>query len=162
MNPKFFWLLTAFVLVSIRPVGAQQPNKIPRIGFLSASSEIDGAFLDGLRQLGYVDKKTILIEHRPANGKLDRLPELANELVNAKVDLIVTQGTPAAQAAKKATATIPIVMATTGDAIRTGLVASLAAPVETSPVYRFSPLICPRDDWNFSKRRCPRSPVLPC
>jgi ABC-type uncharacterized transport system substrate-binding protein len=128
MNPKFFWLLTAFVLVSIRPVGAQQPNKIPRIGFLSASSEIDGAFLDGLRQLGYVDKKTILIEHRSGNGKLDRLPELANELVNAKVDLIVTQGTPAAQAAKKATATIPIVMATTGDAIRTGLVASLAAP----------------------------------
>jgi putative ABC transport system substrate-binding protein len=107
---------------------AQQPRKIPVIGFLSASSDIDPAFLDGLRQLGYVDKRTILIEHRSANGKLDRLPELARELVNSKVDLIVTQGTPAAQAAKKATTTVPIVMATTGDAIRTGLVASLAAP----------------------------------
>jgi len=107
---------------------AQQPTKIPRLGFLSASAEIDPAFLDGLRQLGYIENRTILIEHRSANGKLDGLPELAYDLVNSKVDLIVTQGTPAAQAAKKATATIPIVMATTGDAIRTGLVTSLAAP----------------------------------
>ena len=113
-------------LTSSSRSAAGEQNSLHRISFGLVQN--DGAFLDGLRQLGYVDKKTILIEHRSANGKLDRLPELARELVNARVDLIVTQGTPAAQAAKKATATIPVVMATTGDAIRTGLVASLAAP----------------------------------
>lgn len=120
--------LSALLFAHSLPAEAQQPGNIPRIGFLSASPEVDSAFLDGLRHLGYIDKKTIAIEHRSANGKLDRLPKLASELVNSKVDLIVTQGTPAAQAAKKATSTIPIVMATTGDAVRTGLVASLAAP----------------------------------
>ena len=113
-------------LTSSSRSAAGEQNSLHRISFGLVQN--DGAFLDGLRQLGYVDKKTILIEHRSGNGKVDRLPELARELVNARVDLIVTQGTPAAQAAKKATATIPVVMATTGDAIRTGLVASLAAP----------------------------------
>lgn len=129
MNARVLPMVLAVTLLgSCEQINAQQATKIPRIGFLSASPELDPAFLDGLRQLGYIDKKTILIEHRSANGKLDRLPELAHELVNGKVDVIVTQGTPSAQAAKKATAIIPIVMATTGDAIRTGLVASLAAP----------------------------------
>ena len=107
---------------------AQETKKVPRIGFLSASPSIDPAFLEGLRDLGYVDNKTIVIEHRSAEGKLERLPELAVDLVNLKVDLIVTQGTPSAQAAKKATITIPIVMATSGDPVGTGLVASLARP----------------------------------
>ena len=129
MNGKVFCLLLCATLLAIHSrADAQRTVKIPRIGFLSASPEIDPAFVDGLRQLGYIDKKTIVIEHRSANGKLERLSELANELANSNLDIIVTQGTPAAQAAKKATSTIPIVMATTGDAVRTGLVASLAAP----------------------------------
>jgi putative ABC transport system substrate-binding protein len=129
MNGKVFCLLLCATLLAIHSrADAQRTVKIPRIGFLSASPEIDPAFVDSLRQLGYIDKKTIVIEHRSANGKLERLSELANELANSNLDIIVTQGTPAAQAAKKATRTIPIVMATTGDAVRTGLVASLAAP----------------------------------
>jgi putative ABC transport system substrate-binding protein len=110
------------------PAEAQQPKKVPRIGFLSATPSIDPAFLAGLRDRGYVVGKTIVIELRSAEGKLDRLPELAADLVNLKLDIIVTQGTPSAQAAKKATRTIPIVMATSGDAVGTGLVDSLARP----------------------------------
>jgi putative ABC transport system substrate-binding protein len=120
-------VLAVLILLSLHLAEAQQP-KVHRIGFLSASPSIDAAFLEGLRELGYIDKKTIFIEHRSAEGKLDRLPELAAELVRLKVDLIVTQGTPAGQAAKKATSTIPIVMATSGDAVGSGLVASLARP----------------------------------
>lgn len=107
---------------------AQQPKKVARIGFLSAAPSIDPAFLDGLRDLGYVNGKTIVIEHRSADGKLERLPDLATELVTLKINIIVTQGTPAAQAAKKVTSDIPIVMATSGDPVGAGLVASLARP----------------------------------
>jgi ABC-type uncharacterized transport system substrate-binding protein len=122
-------ILIVVVLLAVAVIAeAQQPKKVPRIGFLSAAPSIDSAFLEGLRDLGYVDGKTIVIEHRSADGKLERLPELAADLVNLKVDIIVTQGTPSAQAAKKATNTIPIVMATSGDAVGTGLVASLARP----------------------------------
>jgi putative ABC transport system substrate-binding protein len=128
MNPKFFWLLTAILLAFFHQAEAQQPAKVPRIGFLSASPSIDPAFLAGLLDVGYVDKKTILVEHRSAEGKLERLPELAAELVSLKVDILVTQGTPAAQAAKKATSNIPIVMATSSEAVGSGLVASLAHP----------------------------------
>ena len=120
--------LSALLLTLCVCADAQQTKKVPRIGFLSASPSIDHAFLEGLRDLGYVDNKTIVIEHRSAEGKLERLPELAADLVNLKVDMIVTQGTPSAQAAKKATNTIPIVMATSGDPVGTGLVASLARP----------------------------------
>jgi putative tryptophan/tyrosine transport system substrate-binding protein len=129
MNRKTLVLfVTTLLSVSVHFVHAQQPKKMPRIGFLSAAPSIDRAFFDGLRELGYIDKKTIFIEHRSADGKLEQLPELAAELVGLKVDIIVTQGTPADQAAKKATSTIPIVMATSGDALGSGLVASLARP----------------------------------
>ena len=123
----FVWLL-ATVFLATFSLAAAQPTKVPRIAFLSASPYIDPAFLDGLRNLGYVDGKTIVIELRSAEGKLGRLSELAEDLVSLKVDIIVTQGTPAAQAAKKATSTIPIVMATSGDPVGSGLVASLARP----------------------------------
>jgi ABC-type uncharacterized transport system substrate-binding protein len=120
------------VLVALAACGAraeaQQTAKVHRIGFLAGASSINPAFLEGLRDLGYVDGKNIVIEPRYAEGKLDRLPEFAAELVRLKVDIIVTQSTPAAQAAKKATSTIPIVMATGGDAVGSGLVASLARP----------------------------------
>jgi len=111
----------------------QQPAKIPRIGFLglaSASgyaSQVE-ALRAGLHDLGYAEGKNLVIEFRWAEGKYDRLPELATELVRLKVDVIVTHGTPGVRAAKKTTTTIPIVMAAVGDAVATGLVASLARP----------------------------------
>ena len=112
---------------------AQQPTKIPRIGFLGASSpsaisaRIE-AFRQGLRELGYVEGKNIVIEYRYAEGKLDRLPALAAELVRLKVDVIVTAGPAPTRAAKEATATIPIVMAQDPDPVGNGFVASLARP----------------------------------
>jgi putative ABC transport system substrate-binding protein len=114
---------------------AQQAKSIPRVGFLgamsvSAFSDRLGDVLQGLHDLGYVEGKNIAFEYRWADGKLDRLPELAAELVRLKVDVLVTfGGVVPATVAKKATSTIPIVMATGGsDPVRSGLVASLARP----------------------------------
>ena len=112
---------------------AQQPTKIPRIGFLSATSlstmsaRIE-ALRQGLRELGYVEGKNIVIEWRSAEGKADLLPALAAELVRLKVDVIVTGGPPATRAAKEATITIPIVMEQDSDPVGLGYVASLARP----------------------------------
>ena len=108
-------------------------EEIPRIGFLiaaspSAISDRIEAFRQGLRELGYVEGKNIVIEWRYAEGKLDRLPALAAELVRLKVDVIVTAGSSATRAAKEATATIPIVMAQDSDPVGNGFVASLARP----------------------------------
>ena len=114
-------------------VEAQQQKKIARIGFLainSASSSATSveAFRLGLRQLGYIEGQNIIIEWRYADGRSDRLPDLAAELVRIKVDVIVTSATSPTQAAKKATDTIPIVIANHNDPIGAGLVASLARP----------------------------------
>ena len=111
----------------------QQPAKVARIGFLGAGYAIGQmapveALRASLRDLGYVEGKNIFIEYRWADGKYDRLPDLAAELVRLKVDVLVTYGTPGTRAAKQATTTIPIVMATSGDAVAVGLVASLARP----------------------------------
>src|SRR5262249_6088409 len=112
---------------------AQQPKKVPLIGYLStasaavASPSIE-AFREGLRQLGYVEGQNIVIERRHAEGVTERLPNLAAELVKLKVSVIVATGTPATQAAKNATKTIAIVMITVTDPVGTGLVASLAHP----------------------------------
>lgn len=111
--------------------GAQEPNRIYRIGYLavrSGTGPLDEAVKTGLRELGYVDGKNISYVHRWADGDFGRLSVLAGELVQLKVDVIVTETSAAAQAAKKATQTIPIVMATSGDAVGIGLVASLAHP----------------------------------
>ena len=112
---------------------AQQPARIHRIGILSPSSGSvfsarDEAFRQRLRQLGYVEGKNIVIEYRYAEGKRERLPDLAAELVRLKVDIIVTTSAGTALAAKKASATIPIVFAAAGDPIGSGLVSSLAQP----------------------------------
>ena len=112
---------------------AQQPARIPRIGilipssasFLSARVE---AFRQRLRELGYVEGKNIVIEYRYAEGKPERVPDLAAELVRLKVDVIVTAGPSATLAAKKASGTIPIVFAAANDPVGTGLVSSLARP----------------------------------
>jgi putative ABC transport system substrate-binding protein len=109
---------------------AQQPEKVPRIGYLGSSSASarDEVFRQGLRELGYVEGKNIVIEYRFAEGKFDRLPDLATELVQLKTDVIVAQATQASLAAKGATKTIPIVMCNVSDPVGSGLVASLARP----------------------------------
>ena len=111
-------------------VEAQQAAKIARIGWLG-SERVGGlatAFLQGLRDLGYVEGRNVVIEYRTADGQLERLPALATELVSLKVDVIVTQSTVAALAAKQATRTIPIVFGAVSDPVATGLVASFAQP----------------------------------
>jgi len=129
--------LLAILLSLVGCVGvaeAQQPKKVPRIGFLgsqSASSLLARveAFRQGLRELGYVEGKNILIEYRYAEGKIDRYPELAAELVRVKVDvLVVGGGTAPALPVKKATSSIPIVFTQVSDPVGAGLVASLARP----------------------------------
>jgi putative ABC transport system substrate-binding protein len=115
------------------PARAQQPKKVPRIGFLSGGSPSSDApfteaFRQGLRKLGYVEGQNIFIEYRYSEGKADRFPELAAELVGLKVDVIVVTGGGTAIAAKNATKTIPIVMTVVGDPVGTGVVASLAQP----------------------------------
>ena len=112
---------------------AQQPEKVPRIGYFSAGSPSGAphlleAFRKGLRELGWVEDKNIVIDYRFAEGRSDRLPDLAAELVRLKVDIIVAVPTPAAAAAKNATETIPIVMINVGDPVGLGLIASLARP----------------------------------
>jgi putative ABC transport system substrate-binding protein len=125
--------MVAIFLTTVSPAGAQQPKKIPRIGILSAAVPPGNparreAFRQGLRELGYVEGKNIIIEYRFAEGKLDRLPALAAELVRLKVDVIITTGPTVTRAAKEATSTIPIVMAQDPDPVGNGFVASLARP----------------------------------
>jgi len=126
-------LLIVAVAVVAATAQAQQPAKIARIGFLITSSpaaiapRLD-AFRQSLRELGYVEGKSIVIERRHAEGKSDHLPALAAELVRLKVDVIVTSGPTATRPAKEATSTIPIVMTFDDDPVGSGFVASLARP----------------------------------
>jgi len=133
MNTMSFLTLCAMLFALCVPASAQQTGKIFRIGFLdsgtaSGSAVLVDAFRQELSKLGWIEGKNITIEYRFAEQQLDRLPELAADLIRLKVDLIVTTGDPPAAAAKKATTTIPIVMATSTDAVGAGLVASLARP----------------------------------
>ena len=128
-------LVVVAVLVLTGPItaGAQQPAKPPRVGYLgggspSAAARLLEAFRQGLRELGHVQGQNLTIDYRWAEGRQDRLPGLAEELVRLNVDVIVTHGAVATRAAQRATATIPIVFASSGDAVATGLVASLARP----------------------------------
>lgn len=119
---------------------AQQAGKIPRIGWLSVGSasrepaENLEAFRRGLQQLGYVEGRSITIEYRYAEGRQDRLPELAAELVRLKVDIIVAVPTPATLAARTATAVTPILMIQSADPVGLGLVASVGRPDRKSVV----------------------------
>ncbi len=133
---KVVWssiLIAAMLLATAGLTAAQQPPKILRIGFLTAGSSstiparID-AFRQGLRELGYVEDKNIVIEWRFGEGKLDRLPALVSELVRLKVDVILSAGAAVTRPAKDATKTIPIVMAQDTDPVGNGFVASLARP----------------------------------
>src|SRR6516225_7397133 len=126
-------LLVGLTLVYVHLAEAQQAGKIPRIGYLGGATpaalsvRLD-AFRQGMRELGYVQGKNIVIEYRYAEGELDRLPVLAAELVRLKVDVIVAGGPQATRAAKEATITIPIVMTFDNDPVGNGFVVSLARP----------------------------------
>jgi putative ABC transport system substrate-binding protein len=127
------YVLSALIVATIHLAEAQQPKKVPRIGVLialspSAISDRIEAFRQGLRELEYVEGKNIVIEYRSAEGKFDRLPHLAAELVRLKIDVIVTGGPTATRHAKEATNTIPIVMAQDSDPVGNGFIASLANP----------------------------------
>jgi putative ABC transport system substrate-binding protein len=134
MSSKFlFWLLITVLLTTTPLAKAQQAGKIFRIGYLDPSTAAGSAILlevfrQELSKLGWIEGKNIAFEYRFAEQKLERLPELAAELVRLKVDLIVVPGIPPALGAKKATTTIPIVMVSIGDPVGQGLVANLARP----------------------------------
>jgi putative ABC transport system substrate-binding protein len=134
MNNKFaLSLLATALLATVTLVEAQQPTKVPRIGYLGGTNAAAyagriEAFRQGLRELGYVEGKNIVIERRFAEGKPDRLSELAAELVRLKVDIIVSAGPTVTRLLKEATSTIPIVMTNEGDPVGSGFVASLARP----------------------------------
>jgi putative tryptophan/tyrosine transport system substrate-binding protein len=126
-------LLLGLTLASFHLAEAQQAGKIARIGFLGATSaysvpERMEAFRQGLRDLGYIEGKSIVIEWRYADGKIDRLPALAAELVRLKVDVIVTQGSTSTRVAQEATRALPIVMTVSADPVAEGIIASLARP----------------------------------
>jgi putative tryptophan/tyrosine transport system substrate-binding protein len=130
---EFIALSGAAALAMCLPTLAQQRGKLPRIAFLGNSTaaleaNLVGAFRDGLRDLGYVEDRTILIEYRWAEGRYELLPSLVGELVQAKAEVIVTAGTPAALAVTKTAPSVPLVMVAVGDPIGTGLVESLARP----------------------------------
>ena len=127
-------ILFAVVLLAVAVIAnAQQPTKVPRIGYLggvslSANTARHDAFRQGLRELHYVEGKNIVIDWRSADGKLERLPALAAEMVRLKLDVIVTSGASATRAVKEATNTIPIVMSNDPDPVGEGIIASLARP----------------------------------
>jgi putative ABC transport system substrate-binding protein len=128
-----FCVLVTVSLFTVSSVEAQQSTKVPRIGYLSgvspsAETARRESFSRGLRELGYVEGKTIIIEHRYSEGNYNRLAGLAKELVRLKPDLIVTGGSPSTRAAKEVTSSIPIVMTNDPDPVANGFVASLALP----------------------------------
>jgi putative ABC transport system substrate-binding protein len=131
----FIGTLAGGLLTAPLAARAQKPAKVPRIGWMLTGSveapetrALLGAFREGARERGYVEGENIVIEYRAADGRLDRFPALAADLVRLKVDLIVAGSTSAARAAKQATTSIPIVAPTMGDPVGDGLVASLARP----------------------------------
>jgi len=131
---KVFSLILGTLILSISfSAAAQQQTKVPRIGYLSApslsaSGARNEAFRQGLREFNYIEGKNIVIDWRAADGKLDRVPALAAELVNLKVDVLVSGGGAATRAAKAATSAIPIVTTQEPDPVGEGLAASLARP----------------------------------
>jgi putative tryptophan/tyrosine transport system substrate-binding protein len=133
MSQKIYSFLLATFFFAVAPLTqAQQPGKIHRIGVVSggfsgSSPDIE-ALRQGLRDLGYVEGKNLITEYRYTEGKRDRYPDLVSELIRLKVDVIIANGTEPTTAAKKATSTIPIVMTSSTDPERTGLITSLAQP----------------------------------
>ena len=159
--------LCAMLLAISLPAVAQQPAKNPRVGellfrpgpTLGAGREL---FRRSLRELGYIEGKNIAFEIRSAEGKLDRFPALADELVRLQVDVLVASSADEAQAFRNATRTIPIVFLAQGDPVALGLVDSLARPGETSRASLPFRRSCPASDWSYSKKPYPSCRVLQC
>jgi len=132
-SKSLFWLLTTVLLTSAPSGEAQQPTKIPRIGYLSPG-DANGSgtsvepFRQGLRDLGYIEGKNILIEYRYAEGKLDRIPTLVADFVQLKPDVLIVISLSSIRAAKQATKTIPIIIMSTQDPVASGIIDSLAHP----------------------------------
>src|SRR2546425_352881 len=152
-------VLALVVLPAPLAAEAQQAVGLPRVGYLgpaSASSDalLREAFRQGLRERGWIEGQNVVIESRWAEGRLDRLPDLAAELVRLKVDVLVTAGTPGALAAKQATTTIPIVMVGIGDAVATASSPASRGRAGTSP----DQPILSRNSWrncsSCSRRSC--------
>jgi putative ABC transport system substrate-binding protein len=128
------WLLILLTVASVHLAEAQQPTKIPRIGYVSlkinptAPDPVLVEFRNGLRELGYIEGKNIFIESRYAEGKLERITAFVDELVQSKVDVLMSANPQAIRAAQQATQTIPIVMVTAQDPVAAGFVDSLARP----------------------------------
>ena len=126
------WLLPTVLLATVSPADAQQPKKVARVCYLgntvSATAEMIQPFQQRLREIGYVEGQNITIDYRYFEGQIERLQNLAAEFVRLNCDVIVTQGTEAAEAAKNATKKVPVVMAFGADAVRRGIVADLARP----------------------------------
>jgi len=154
----------ALSLLALPAVSAQQTTKVPRIGYLVLSPLVDPpsaerqALLDGLRDLGYVIGRNVVMEYRSANWNRELLPDLAAELVDLKVDVIVAQSPIELKAAQQATKTIPIVMVVVGDPVKSGFVRSLARISQGFPARRRRP---PASRLNYSKRSFPRFPGSP-
>ena len=145
-------------------VEAQQVKKVPRIGLLSTGSPSSSKqefepFRQGLRDLGYIEGQNIAIEYRFSGGVAERLPNIAAELVQLKVDIIVVGGSPSTQATKNATKTIPIVMTNVTDPVGLGLVASLAHPGGNVTGLSNVGSDLGESSWNCSKKHPLRSPV---
>src|SRR5262245_11512958 len=145
MNTRIIGYLVAALLSTASFVEAQQTKKVPLIGFISSGGSPENpwppfeAFRQGLRELGYIEGQNLLIENRYAEGRLDRMPALLDELVQLKVDVIVATNNVVIRAAQKATKTIPIVMVSSIDPVAAGYVNSLARP--GGNITGFSPLI---------------------
>jgi len=169
MNRNIFSIAPCVLFLALSvPAEAQQAKKVPRIGYLSPgdaaseSTRIEAIRL-ALRELGYIEDQNIAIEYRYAEGKVDRFPELAAELVRLKVDIIVAVGDRGIGAAKKATKTIPIVMASSGiDPVEAGYIESLARPGGnvTGPTSLARNLAV--SGWSCSKKRFPNLAVSRC
>jgi putative ABC transport system substrate-binding protein len=155
-------LLTTALLAMAQSVAAQQAKKVPRIATLSTGSPVSSrveAFRQGLRELGYVEGKNIVIEWRYGEGRLDRLPELTAELVRLNVDVIVATGDTSVRAAKKATAAIPIVTTIVSDPVALGFVASLARPGGNITGLTSLALELVGSGWSSSRRQFPDFPA---
>jgi putative ABC transport system substrate-binding protein len=133
MRRRNFFSLVGGVAAWPLAARGQRPGKLPTIGFLGANTAVaqrgwTDAFVQRLRELGWIEDRTVAIEYRWSEGRTERFGEIATEFVRLKVDVIVTQGTSAVIAAKQATSLIPIVFASAGNPVATGLVASLPRP----------------------------------
>ena len=139
---------------------AQQAGKLPTIGFLGSSTPQIASvwttpFVQRLRELGWIEGRTVAVEYRWAEGRIARAVEIATEFVRLKVNVIVTSGTGNIEAAKNATSSIPIVFAVAGDPVATGLVTSLAQPGGNATGCHFSKTKLPKRGWNFCARLFP-------